>query len=114
MTPSKDTLILQELLRKKGGRMKTTRTQVTWRKAGEKKPANTVVVARPSKWGNPFKVSDYGQERAVEMFADWIRQPEQAEYRERVRRDLQGKALACYCPAHKACHADVLVKVADE
>jgi len=27
------------------------------RKAGWRKPENTAVVARPSKWGNPFKIS---------------------------------------------------------
>ncbi|MGO7983466.1 DUF4326 domain-containing protein, partial [Rhizobium johnstonii] len=36
------------------------------RKKGWRKPANTVVVARPSKWGNPFRISDgLSREQAV-------------------------------------------------
>ena len=94
--------------------MMTTRTQITWRKPGGKKPAGTVLVARPSRWGNPFTVAEHGQEMAVNLFRQWIQKPEQAAYRAKVRDELSGKALACYCAAHLPCHADVLVEVADQ
>ena len=33
---------------------------------------------------------------------------------EDVRRELHGRDLACYCPLDEACHADVLLAVANE
>lgn len=38
--------------------MKPKRIQLS-RAKGWRKPPNTVVVSRPTKWGNPFKVGDY-------------------------------------------------------
>jgi hypothetical protein len=31
-----------------------------------------------------------------------------------VRRELAGRDLACWCPAHEPCHADVLLEVANQ
>ena len=40
------------------------------RKKGWRKPEGAIVVARPSRWGNPFKVGDAGitAADAVELF----------------------------------------------
>ena len=35
------------------------------RRAGWRKPENTVVVARPTVWGNPFPIGKLGREEAV-------------------------------------------------
>ncbi|MEP1353262.1 MAG: DUF4326 domain-containing protein [Tateyamaria sp.] len=84
-----------------------------WRKPGGKKPANTVIVTRPSRWSNPYTVAEYGQEQAVNLFRQWVMAPEQAAYRAKVRAELSGKVLACTCADHLPCHADVLVEVAN-
>lgn len=77
-----------------------------------------VYVGRPSPWGNPFshKPSAHARWRvktrqeAVERFEEWLMS--QPELVERVRRELRGKVLGCWCrPA--ACHADVLARVAN-
>ncbi|MDZ4867337.1 MAG: DUF4326 domain-containing protein [Alphaproteobacteria bacterium] len=69
-----------------------------------------VNVARPTKWGNPFRV-------------DTMRDASQAvaAYRERLMRDslfrelreLRGKNLACWCKPGDPCHADVLLELAN-
>jgi hypothetical protein len=77
------------------------------RTRGWKKPGNTVVVARPSVFGNPYKAYDYGQEKAVSMFRQWIRSAAQKALRERAKEELHGKNLACWCKPGTPCHAEV-------
>ena len=83
------------------------------RRKGWKKPANGVVVARPSKWGNPFKISSkVTREKAVAMFEEHLaRMP--ANARESFLAPLRGKDLGCWCPLNVPCHADVLLKWAN-
>jgi Domain of unknown function (DUF4326) len=35
------------------------------RRKGWRKPPGAVVVARPSRWGNPYRVADHGRAEAV-------------------------------------------------
>ena len=79
------------------------------RTKGWRMPPGAVYVGRPTKWGNPFKIKEYGAEGAVSVFAVHVAMglggdPE----------DLRGKDLACWCPLDQPCHADVLLKVANE
>jgi Domain of unknown function (DUF4326) len=82
------------------------------RARGWRKPPNTVVVARPSRWGNPYHVVVHGRAGALRLF--------EAYARERLAREprwlapLRGKDLACWCPLNEACHADVLLRLAGE
>jgi len=84
------------------------------RKKGWRKPAGAVVVARPTKWGNPY-AGDGPADRAVvtRCFAEYMARPEQADLVAEVRRELRGKDLACWCPLDQPCHADVLLKIAN-
>lgn len=94
-----------------------------------RKPENTVVVSRPSRYGNPFIIGGFkafqndqdpngpitiiqtrSQEEAVEHFR-WL--AEQSRYREKVIRDLRGKNLACWCKPGTPCHADILLEIAN-
>lgn len=99
------------------------------RKKGWRKPENTVVVARPTRWGNPWRVwrdpklkrwilkADHNasSERyltremaifaAVQSFAAWAWRLDASE--------LAGKNLACWCPIGEPCHADVLLEIAN-
>lgn len=82
------------------------------RTRGWRKPEGAVVVARPSKWGNPFRIRPAVE--AVRAFA-WavdaglcdVPSPEQ------IRTELRGKDLACWCPLDQPCHADVLLEIAN-
>ncbi len=87
------------------------------RRKGWRKPDNTVVVARPSKWGNPFRVgvNAFNRANAVEQFREMATRPGRSfeGFREQVRDELAGKNLACWCPLDQPCHADVLLKIAN-
>lgn len=94
------------------------------RKKGFRLPPNTRVVARPSKWGNPFKIGTHTAiaegingwsgptirtvEEAVAAYREWM-----SPHADLVRADLAGKNLACWCPLDKPCHADVLLELAN-
>jgi hypothetical protein len=91
-------------------------------------PPNTVVVSRPSKWGNPFSVVDvldyYEGDKAaaaadcVRGFKQFIDSPDSAMRgpwlrTEVIRKELRGKNLACWCKPGQPCHADVLLEIAN-
>jgi hypothetical protein len=89
----------------KGGEVKRIQRKRT---KGRKMPANTIYVGRPTKWGNPYPVSQYGLKRSLELYRAWLegnllREP-------RFLEPLRGKDLACWCPLDKPCHADVLLE----
>lgn len=91
------------------------------RTKGWRMPPNTVYVGRGSTWGNPFRVGMVGvpdNATAVERFRRLIDRPESHRYfvftRERIKTDLQGKNLACWCKDNEPCHADVLLELANE
>jgi len=68
-----------------------------------------VVVARPSKWGNPFTLARYGRAEAIARYRAWLRDESGLDPRE-----LAGKNLACWCKPDQECHADVLLKAANK
>lgn len=84
-------------------------------------PENTVCVSRPSRWGNPFKVTpDRTQAEAVTAFRTWLivdgchaNMPEKKKWILDNLPKLKGKNLACYCKQGTACHADVLIELAN-
>ena len=74
-------------------------------------PAGAVYVGRPTKWGNPFIVGVHGKQgECVELFARDIES--RPELVEAAKRELRGKHLVCWC-APRACHADVLLAIAN-
>ena len=96
------------------------------RKKGWKMPSNTVSVARPTKWGNPFVVGEHGtRKRCVELYrllaAGYVSltydDPESLRASraamEDAPRELRGKNLACWCPLDQPCHADTLLEIAN-
>lgn len=104
--------------------MKPHRIQLS-RKKGFRLPPNTVSVARPTKWGNPF-VGDAAA--AVEAFRQWwqgscsvsvgpdepIKRMAFIPAHERPSlASLRGKNLACWCKLDAPCHADVLLELAN-
>lgn len=99
--------------------MKPSRVQLS-RRRGYRKPAGAVVVSRPSKWGNPFRPGDpdfdgvtpMSRARAVDLYRTYLVGGQLPVSVEDVRRELVGKALACWCRVADACHADVLIEIA--
>lgn len=72
---------------------------------------DAVIVARPSRWGNPYKVTrDVSAERAVELYRVGL--DLNPSTKAAIVRDLAGRDLACWCPLDQPCHADVLLELA--
>jgi hypothetical protein len=67
---------------------------------------DAVLVTRASRWGNPFKVEDWGQEKAVELY-------ERKTVPTLDLAPLAGKNVACYCRLTQVCHPDVLLRLAN-
>jgi hypothetical protein len=104
---------------------------------GWRKPENTVSVARPAKFGNPFTVRRVPCELGLfcysitigdEVLRDHIDSEAQAHqiavqyFRDHLRifppdpedmDQLRGKNLMCFCPLDQPCHADVLLEIAN-
>jgi hypothetical protein len=82
------------------------------RQKGAHLPEGTVVVTRPTKWGNPHPLS-LGRAEAVRRYRDDLLAGRLAVAVEDVRRELRARDLACYCPLDGPCHADVLLDIAN-
>jgi hypothetical protein len=106
------------------------------RTKGWRMPENTVSVARPGKFGNPFRILNeegwpliegpdgrcYNQKHEADRPGTiWAnaRAHAVALFRERAvdglpsLLPLRGKNLACWCPLDQPCHADVLLELAN-
>lgn len=86
------------------------------RTKGWRMPPNTVKVDRTTSFGNPYqggKDGDGNPKYLVDLFREYLDRPEQAHLVQRVRNDLKGRNLACWCAPDKPCHADVLLQVAN-
>lgn len=78
-------------------------------------PPNTVYVGRPSLFGNPYTVKEWGESGALEAFRVFVaHHPHGRAMATFVRQFLHGKNLACWCPLDKPCHADVLLEIANQ
>ena len=130
--------------------MNPTRIQLR-RTAGWRLPANTIKVARPTRYGNPFVSSEvhpsgkaeiilasgirqlvdawWSAATVVDLYDQWmrgapVRDPSHASPVLLVRRELlpavpdlnplRGRHLACWCAPDKPCHADVLLRMAND
>ena len=84
--------------------------------------------ARPGPWGNPFTIADVqdelgldkdaAQAEAVGRYGRWVRGefdgPKPPPSREKIRAELAGKNLACWCREGSPCHVDTLLRLANE
>jgi hypothetical protein len=93
------------------------------RRPGWRKPDNTVVVSRPTVWGNPFPVGKLGRDEALRRFRAMLADPAQTASWwypsiSEIRAKLAGRNLACWCalPAPgepDPCHAAILLAIAN-
>lgn len=113
------------------------------RTKGWRKPEGAVVVARPSKWGNPYRFAQYprvvhplGAEEPVRVSDAARRRFAVVDFRAALLAcvedpwgrshplpirviaeslpELRGRDLACWCPLDQPCHADVLLELANK
>ena len=95
------------------------------RTRGWKMPPNTVYVGRPTKWGNMYKIGNpypyihdikMDAEDAVQLFELLWRgiAVERGYNPDEWLSELRGKDLACWCSLDQPCHADVLLRLANE
>jgi len=97
------------------------------RKKGYRKPIDTINVARPTKWGNPINWQQFSRPDlteadkkaiAVRDFEEWLNYgtwnyPNRQWILDHIH-ELAGKDLACWCKPDEPCHADVLIRLANE
>jgi hypothetical protein len=87
-----------------------------------------VSVARPGKWGNPWRVGlvacgcrSAGEcshnilraetvAEAVDLYREWITH---GHYLKTILHELRGTNLACWCPLGSPCHRNVLLELAN-
>lgn len=109
-----------QLSRKKGFRLQAHSRSVNGLPA--------IVVARPGRWGNPFRPapaidSEFLRAPAMTLADCVAAHREMVEmrlasptYRAAMLADLatlRGKNLACWCPPGAPCHADTLIELAN-
>lgn len=102
------------------------------RQKGYKMPPNTVKVDRSTRWGNPFNKTQIGVAffhhdlpapivalrdppglaRCLDLYLAYLygRLIDDREFLE----PLRGKNLACWCKLGDPCHADTLLRLANE
>jgi hypothetical protein len=86
---------------------------------GWRKPEGAIMITRPARWSNPYKIKPYGpysRDEAIDRFEadllagrlvtgpgrDPLGVPDAA-------RELAGKDLVCACGPDERCHGDVLL-----
>lgn len=109
------------------------------RTKGWRKPKGAIVVARPSRWGNPWRITPetnhampFGRGALVhhietdailghvraDSAAHWAVQAYRMDLTDELiaaaRTELRGRDLCCWCPLDQPCHADVLLSLANE
>lgn len=103
------------------------------RVSGWRMPLGAIYVGRPSLWGNPFTIGhrfDEGDSFFTAygdclddglVTADNCLVAFEAYCRNWLRKggdewlaSLRGKDLACWCPLSSPCHADILLRLANE
>lgn len=80
-------------------------------------PKGAVYVGRPTKWGNPWKIGDFGMSRedVVREHRLWLVRTLAFDhpFRRQFIGELRGKDLVCWCPTDLPCHADTLLEFAN-
>lgn len=83
-----------------------------WNCTKDNVPKDAVYVGRPTPFGNPVHLNEENKrEKVVAEYEKWLLA--QPELLKKVKEELKGKHLACWC-APKKCHADVLLRIANE
>lgn len=97
--------------------VRPVRIQLSRRK-GWRIPPNTINVARPGRYGNPHRIGlcpvcgvEHTRAEAIAELREEIEGD--AMLRDRIREELAGKNLGCWCRLSEECHADVLLELSN-
>jgi hypothetical protein len=83
-------------------------------------PPNGKFVARPSRFGNPFRLpaealrSQDSYTTVVARYREWITSTDQSKLLAEARRELRGFDLGCFCAPGLPCHVDVLLDLVNQ
>jgi len=78
-------------------------------KTADEIPKDAVYIGRPGPFGNPFVIGEHGDRAAViAQYRAWL--PTQLALVERMKRELPGRDLVCFC-APLPCHGDVILSL---
>ena len=81
---------------------------------GGGKPANRRLFHYQSSiWHNPFSIKDYGLDRCLELYEQYIREKIEVDPETYDLLSLKGKCLGCWCKPNR-CHGDILLSLIDE
>lgn len=70
-------------------------------------------ITRRSKWGNPFKVEQYGLDKALELYELALLTGQLKVSLKEIQEELKGKNLICWCKVGERCHGDILISYAN-
>jgi hypothetical protein len=85
-----------------------------YRYAGGKLGDGIKLVTRSTRWGNPYRVEDYGRSSAVARFRRDLEQMPEDELRAWLQPLADARGLYCPCPTGEKCHADVILRYLDD
>lgn len=75
-------------------------------------PAEAVYVGRPTSYGNPFSISNFGRTGCLKKYKEYVTTGN-TRIAANAKKELKGKDLICWCaPQH--CHAELLMEIANE
>ena len=83
-----------------------------WNRRLDNAPPGAIYVGRPSYFGNPFvEGRDGDRAQVIAAYEKWLlAQPDMVRV---AKSKLRGRDLVCWC-APLPCHADVLLRIANE
>lgn len=81
------------------------------RRVQARRDRNYRLVARPSRWGNPYPIEPrgpYTREESLDLYEEWLDRKlvEDPDFLE----PLRGYDLGCFCALDLPCHADILLR----
>jgi hypothetical protein len=76
-----------------------------------KKNKNCIKIDRSTIFGNPFRIGiDGNREEVIKKYEEWIMKDEQLILRNKMKKELKGKILGCWCKP-LPCHGDIIIKI---
>lgn len=81
--------------------------RISWNRFKGKLPDNARRVDRATRYGNPYKLSEYTREESLRLFTLYL--DEKLKDEPGFLLPLIGQNLACGCGLSQNCHADILL-----